>query len=129
MPDYYVEVTSAQDVITAFQWANTYGFPLSIKNSGHDYMTRASVNARPGFSSVELWVRHLRGFAYHDDFVPEGSNASSGRAITVAAGESTGDAYVFADAHNTTILGGYSPTIALSGGWVQGGGHSPLSPV
>ncbi|KAH8197313.1 hypothetical protein TruAng_008517 [Truncatella angustata] len=129
VPDYYAEVACARDVVDVFGWAGAYGFPLSIKGSGHDYMTRSGVKALPGFSGVELWVRGLRGLEFHEGFVPEGCEAGVGRAVTVAAGESTGDAYVFADAHDATILGGYSPTIALSGGWVQGGGHSPLSPV
>jgi FAD/FMN-containing dehydrogenase len=131
VPDYYVEVTSAQDIISALSFSNTYGFPLSIKNSGHDYMTRSGAKAVKGLSSIELWVHNLKGLEYHDNYVPEGCGDGEGigRAITVAAGESTGAAYEFANAHNATILGGYSPTIALSGGWVQGGGHSPLSPV
>lgn len=129
VPNYYVEVTNSQEVIDSFVWANAYGFPLTIKNSGHDYMMRASAKALEGFATIELWVHSLKGLAYHEDFVPEGCSASVGRAITVASGERTGDAYIFAHEHNATIIGGYSPTIALSGGWVQGGGHSPLSPV
>jgi hypothetical protein len=37
--------------------------------------------------------------------------------------------YDFAEKHNITVIGGYHQTIAASGGWVQGGGHSILSPV
>ncbi|ETS73175.1 hypothetical protein PFICI_15120 [Pestalotiopsis fici W106-1] len=129
IPDYYVEVTDAQDIISVLSFSNAYGFPLSIKNSGHDYMTRSGAKAAGGLSSIELWVHNLKGLEYQEDFVPEGCNDGVGRAISVAAGESTGAAYEFADAQNVTILGGYSPTIALSGGWVQGGGHSPLAPV
>ncbi|KAG6806515.1 hypothetical protein H0H93_002847, partial [Arthromyces matolae] len=58
-----------------------------------------------------------------------GCRNSVGRAITVATGETTGDVYIFAAAHNSTFVGGYWPTLAASGGWVQGGGHSVLSPV
>jgi hypothetical protein len=36
--------------------------------------------------------------------------------------------YDFAEANNITAIGGYHETIAASGGWVQGGGHSILSP-
>lgn len=36
--------------------------------------------------------------------------------------------YTFADANNITIIGGYHQTISSGGGWVQGGGHSILSP-
>lgn len=129
VPGYYVEITNSQQVTDSFIWANVYGFPLAIKNSGHDYMTRASVKAPENFATVELWVHNLKGLEYFDDFLPQDCEPSVGRAITVAAGESTGDAYIYADENNATIVGGYSPTIALSGGWVQGGGHSPLSPV
>ena len=37
--------------------------------------------------------------------------------------------YEFAEANSITFIGGYHQTIAASGGWVQGGGHSILSPV
>jgi hypothetical protein len=36
--------------------------------------------------------------------------------------------YEFAETNNITFIGGYHETIAASGGWVQGGGHSILSP-
>lgn len=44
------------------------------------------------------------------------------------AGATWEQVYTFADARNITVIGGYAQTIAASGGWVQGGGHSVLSP-
>lgn len=39
------------------------------------------------------------------------------------------DVYAFAEENNITVVGGYHQTIAASGGWVQAGGHSILSPI
>ena len=36
------------------------------------------------------------------------------------------DIYSFAALHNVTIVGGADPDVGI-GGWVSGGGHSPLS--
>lgn len=127
VPSYYIEVKEAGDAIAAFEFARTHNVTLVIKNSGHDYLSR---NSQKG--SLALWVHTLKGLQHHEDFTPEscGSpSAPAGRAITAAAGETTGDIYVFASAHNSTFVGGYSGTIAASGGYVTGGGHSVLAPV
>ncbi|THV00478.1 FAD-binding domain-containing protein [Dendrothele bispora CBS 962.96] len=65
---------------------------------------------------------------YSPYFVPEGGNVSY-PAITLGAGVPFEDLYKFADVNNVTVVGGYAQTIAASGGWVMGGGHSILSPV
>lgn len=51
------------------------------------------------------------------------------KAITTGAGVNCGAAYAFPEANNVTIICGYSKTAGISGGWVQGGGHSVMSPV
>ncbi|KAI1480962.1 FAD-binding domain-containing protein [Daldinia eschscholtzii] len=126
VPSYYIEVEEITDITAALNFSQDHGVPLVIKNSGHDYMTRSSQKG-----SISLWVHKLKGLTYHDDFVPEGCGADLrvGRAITAGTGVSTGDIYNFAHEHSSTFVGGYSPSVAASGGWVQGGGHSVLSPV
>lgn len=47
----------------------------------------------------------------------------------MGAGVPFKDVYEFADANNVTIIGAYHQTVAPSGGWVMGGGHSVLTPV
>jgi hypothetical protein len=37
------------------------------------------------------------------------------------------DVYKAADENNVTIVGGAARSVGAAGGWVQGGGHSPLS--
>ncbi|KAJ5178275.1 FAD-binding type 2 [Penicillium coprophilum] len=126
LPSHYLEVRGARDVVEAFQFSNCSGKQLVIKNSGHDYLTRSS-----GHDTLSLWTRNLRSLHYSADFAPRGSKNPALRypAITVGAGVNFDEAYQFAHKNNVAILGGYSPTVGVSGGWVQNGGHSILSPV
>ena len=126
LPSHYLEVQSEKDVIAAFRFSNCSGKKLAIKNSGHDYLTRSS-----GRDTLSLWTRNLRSMHYSADFAPSGSKSAARRykAITVGAGVNFDEAYELAQKHNVTILGGYSSTVGVSGGWVQNGGHSILSPV
>ncbi|KAL1872425.1 hypothetical protein Daus18300_004396 [Diaporthe australafricana] len=126
---YVLEVRDDTDISAAFDLARRYKIPLSIKNSGHDYMTR---NSQKG--SLTLWVHGLQNMTYHESFTPEGCSVENpdhlyGTALTIGTGVSSDDATVFATAHNSTLLVGSSPTVAVSGGWVLGAGHSVLSPV
>ncbi|KAI9666386.1 MAG: hypothetical protein M1821_004322 [Bathelium mastoideum] len=123
--DYYIELQSASDIQAAFSFAKDTGIKLSIKNSGHDYLGR---NSQKG--SLALWTRKLTSLSYSPSFVAAGcpSDAST-TAITTSAGVNFDEVYAFADAHNSTFVGAYAPTVGSSGGWVMGGGHSVLSPV
>lgn len=126
LPAYRITVQDAADVTTAFAFARSHNITISVKNSGHDYMTR---NLQRG--SLLLWVHQLQNMSYHEIFVPEGCGAERtyGPVLTVGTGVSADDATIFATAHNTTLLVGSTPTVAVSGGWVLGAGHSVLAPV
>ncbi|KAG9105493.1 hypothetical protein FRC07_009243 [Ceratobasidium sp. 392] len=114
---YYISVQSAMDVIAAFEFSRFTGVPISIKNSGHDYVGRSIV---PG--TLSLWVK------YETSFIPDGCTALDGVPVfTYGAGEDMESLISFADQNNVTFIGGSSPTVGAAGGWVQGGGHSSLS--
>lgn len=125
LPSWYIAIRSACDAVKAFKYAQRFGIKLSIKNSGHTYQEDAGSEG-----SLLLWTRKLQKLQYHEAFVPRGClGEQSYAAITTGAGIGCGEAYEFADKNNATILCGYSPTVGLSGGWVQGGGHSILTNV
>jgi FAD/FMN-containing dehydrogenase len=122
---YYIEVQSESDVRAALEFSRNNGIRLSIKNSGHDYLGRSSLKG-----SLALWTRQVGGLTRDGSFVPDGcENVSAVDTITTAAGVNSDEAYKFADAEGVTLVGGYASTIGITGGWVQGGGHSVLSPV
>ncbi|TVY53558.1 FAD-linked oxidoreductase, partial [Lachnellula suecica] len=125
LSQYYIEVRSAEDVRAALAFSKETGIRLSIKNSGHDYLGRSSLKG-----SLALWTRKLGGLTRTKNFVPEGcDDGLPVDTITTAAGVNTDEAYAFADAEGVTLVGGYSSTVGMTGGWVQGGGHSVLSVV
>ncbi|KAK5678747.1 hypothetical protein LTS10_009191 [Elasticomyces elasticus] len=130
IPPYYIEVRAAEDVSAAFVFASKHGVDLSVKNSGHDYLVR-----NDGKGTLNLWTRNLRNMSYDDAFVSCGCTSRSydetqGKpAITVGGGVNFDEVYTFAHVNNVTYIGGYTSTVAASGGWLQAGGHSALSPV
>jgi FAD/FMN-containing dehydrogenase len=124
---YYVNVRSEKDVISTFKFAKQHKIKLSIKNSGHDYLGRSSLKG-----SLALWIRNLGTLTRNRSFIPEGCSShdiSSIDAITTGAGVNTEEVYFFADVQNVTFIGPYGTSIGVSGGWVQAGGHTVLSPV
>ncbi|KAJ6620105.1 FAD binding domain-containing protein [Mycena sp. CBHHK59/15] len=121
IPNYFIDVRTAADVVAAFNFTRKTSVPLVIKNTGHDYKGRSSA---PG--SLALWTHNLKNISYSAEFVPEGCSQSS-PSMTVGAGVQWLQAYHFADAHNFTVVGGTDRTVGVSGGWVMGGGHSALS--
>lgn len=124
-PSWWLEVTEAEDVVEAFDWARKTGGKLSIKNSGHSFLLDSSMKG-----SLLLWTRNLRQVRHEPVFIPEGCpDEQSFDVITTGAGVSSAEVYEFADTVGRTILGGYSRTVGISGGWVQGAGHSVLSNV
>ncbi|KAJ7270446.1 isoamyl alcohol oxidase [Mycena rebaudengoi] len=120
---YYIEVKIADDIRAAFEFSERTKVPLSIKNTGHDFMGRSRRR-----DSLALWTHHLQSMSYHPHFAPEQCSGSH-RAITVGAGITFEQVYKFADDHDTMFVGGYAQSIGVSGGWMMGGGHSVLSPA
>ncbi|KAL7928323.1 hypothetical protein V8C35DRAFT_326041 [Trichoderma chlorosporum] len=122
---YYLEVESVEDVKAAYRFSQKTGVPISIKASGHDYMTRSSIK-----DSLALWVRNLKTMTYHPSFKPTGdASAKLVSAITFGPGVNSDEAQAFANKNNATLVGPSSPTVAIAGGWSFFGGHSVLSPT
>ncbi|KAH6912974.1 FAD binding domain-containing protein [Coprinopsis sp. MPI-PUGE-AT-0042] len=142
-----IEVKDSNDVSAAFRYVKRTRIPLVIKNTGHDYKGRSSA---PG--ALSLWMHKLKGVSnflshlpcsYHphhhshdaqisfdQQFQPEGCQKGTTNpqpAVTLEAGVQWGEAYAFAERNNITIVGGADGTVGAVGGWLQGGGHGPLS--
>ncbi|KAJ7717139.1 FAD-binding domain-containing protein [Mycena metata] len=123
IPPYYIDVSTASDIQAAFKFSGATGVPLSIKNTGHDYLGRSRRR-----DSLGLWTHNLQTMNYDAQFVPEQCDSAPRKAITVGAGVTTQQVYEFADANNAIFIGAYAQTVGVSGGWLMGGGHSVLSP-
>ncbi|KAM6492235.1 hypothetical protein JOM56_011959 [Amanita muscaria] len=120
-----VDARSVSDIQAAVNFAAKGYLRLVVKNTGHDYSGRSA--ARGAFM---LWTHNLKDITYEDAFIPSGAppNSQSYKALTLGAGVQWVEAYRAADEHGRTIVGGACPSVGAAGGWVQGGGHSVLSP-
>ncbi|KAG8697051.1 hypothetical protein FRC08_006766 [Ceratobasidium sp. 394] len=123
VPTYSVAAKDGSDVSKAVVFAGKHRLKLVVKNTGHDFLGRSS-----GAGSFSIWTRQLKGINFADSFVPIGCSRSvvGVPAVTLGAAEQWRDVYQAVDERNMTIVGGASKTVGAAGGYVQGGGHSPL---
>ncbi|CAE6527505.1 unnamed protein product [Rhizoctonia solani] len=123
VPAYSVVALNGSDVSKAVSFARKYKLKLVIKNTGHDYLGRSS-----GAGSFSIWTRNLKGIKFTNAFIPDGcpKYETAVPAVTIGAAEHWIDVYKAANDHNVTVVGGATRTVGAAGGWVQGGGHSPL---
>ena len=116
---YAVNASSTKDIQQTLAFAQTNNIRLVIRNTGHDYNGKST-----GAGALGLWLHHLDSLQFVSKYT---SPSYTGPAMRVGAGASIYNAYKFADANNGIIVGGSCPTVALAGGYIQGGGHGPLA--
>lgn len=76
-------------------------------------------------SSLSIWTHHLKGLTYEPSFSTSCANAEKVSAITAYAGHDMGDIYTRLAKYNMTFVGAADPNVGI-GGYLTGGGHSPL---
>lgn len=120
-PVYTVNATSVSQIQLAVNFARNTGIRFVIHNTGHDFLGKSS-----GAGSLSVWTHGMKDM----EFIPSYEGCGwSGAAIKAGAGAQTYEIAEFADQHGVTSLGGLCVTVGAVGGWFQGGGHSPLSPL
>jgi FAD/FMN-containing dehydrogenase len=120
-PSYTVNASSVAQIQLAVNFARNAGIRFVIKNTGHDFLGKSS-----GAGSLSVWMHGLKDM----EFIPFYDGSSwSGAAIKAGAGVQGFELYDFAYRNNVTTVGGIYVTVGVFGGWFQGGGHSPLSPL
>lgn len=125
LPIYAIVATSPQDIQGGVDFGRTHNLRLSIKNSGHDYLGRSTARG-----SLQIWTHNMKSMDFSDDFLPGGcSKGNQGEsAVTIGAGVQLRELYLAATARGKTLVAGFSNTVGAAGGYILGGGHSPLGP-
>src|SRR5712675_2238083 len=147
IPPYAVHATTTDDVQKYVKFVNEHNLFSVIKNSefhsnfplpafsatltmkhpapaaGHDYARRSSVK-----NAFTVWTHNMKGLTRNNHFIPARCDGDGEDAITAAAGETFGDFYKYCNDQNCTCVGGDTANVGAAGGWVQGAGHSVLSP-
>lgn len=120
-PSYTVNASSVSQIQLAVNFARNNGIRFVIKNTGHDFLGKSS-----GAGSLSVWVHGMNDM----EFIPSyNSSGWSGPVIKTGAGVQGFELYDFAYQNDVTAMGGLCVTVGVVGGWFQGGGHGPLSPL
>ncbi|XP_024541102.1 uncharacterized FAD-linked oxidoreductase ARB_02478 [Selaginella moellendorffii] len=124
LPEYSVRAATAGDVQAAVRFAAKYRLKLKVRGGAHSYHGQSTEAG-----SMVVWTRDLRNISFSDDFRPAGCNAGQRgqSAVKVHAGDVWEDVYRAADTRKVVVVGAMSGTVAAAGGYVQGGGHGPIS--
>lgn len=119
-PAYVIEAKDFADVRAGVVFARGTGVRLIVKGTGHDAPGRS---AGPG--SISIWTHLLQGVSIKmtDPLAVKNGAVAS---VKLHAGMVWGDVYKQVAKYNLTVIGGADPHVGM-GGWMQGGGHGPLS--
>ncbi|KAI0173531.1 FAD-binding domain-containing protein [Hypoxylon sp. FL1284] len=115
---YSVNATESSDFQHAIQFATEHNIRLAVRNTGHDYLGKST-----GAHALAIWTHHIKSM----ELLQYDGADYKGPAVKVGAGVEVLDAYEFASSHGLVVVGGNCPTVGLTGGYIQGGGHGPLA--
>ncbi|KAJ7921797.1 FAD-binding domain-containing protein [Mycena leptocephala] len=103
VPLYSVEAETAADIQAAVKFSSAHNLRLVIKSTGHDYLGRSTAP-----NSLLVRTSNFKNISFSDSFFIGSKNMGS--VVTMG-------------------IGGAAATVANAGGYVQGAGHSALSPT
>ncbi|KAK1972883.1 FAD binding domain-containing protein [Colletotrichum sublineola] len=119
LPSYVVEATNVAQVQLAVNFARNLNLRLVVKNTGHDFGAKSM-----GAGSLSIWTHKLNSIQYLENYQQD---SYSGPALKLGAGVRAFEVYEAANKYGVTAVGGEGQTVGLVGGYIQGGGHSPMS--
>ncbi|KAK0444270.1 FAD-binding domain-containing protein [Desarmillaria tabescens] len=122
VPIYAILAESIEDVQIGIAFSSTHNLRLAVKASGHDYLGRSTAR-----SSLLISTHKFQNITFAENFTVGGYN--EGSAVTVGSGVPLNTLYQAAKEQGKIFVGGVAATVVAAGGYVQGGGHSALSPL
>ncbi|GIC86651.1 uncharacterized protein Aud_003025 [Aspergillus udagawae] len=118
---YAVNVSNVAQIQLAVNFARNTGIRLVVKNTGHDFNGKST-----GAGALGIWTHNLKDIEYIENYK---SSRYSGPAVKMGAGVQAFEIYSKAKKFGFTAVGGEGKTVGVAGGYVLGGGHSPLSSI
>ncbi|KAI9675997.1 MAG: hypothetical protein M1817_000740 [Caeruleum heppii] len=117
--EYAIRVASAADVSAGVRFAQDNNIRFVVKNTGHDFLGKST-----GAGALSIWTNGLRDVEYVPNYK---SGYYNGPAVKVGSGVRGFEVYEALGSRGVNAIGGSCPTVGMAGGFIQGGGHSPLS--
>ncbi|KAI5805293.1 FAD binding domain-containing protein [Peziza echinospora] len=122
-PEYVIKANTVADIQAGVNFARENNVRLIIKNTGHDFMGKSI-----GPGSLSIWTHQLTDIEIIDKY-DDPSTDYTGSAVKLGAGWQIRDIYNKLGEIGKVIIAGECPTVGFSGGFIQGGGHGPLSGI
>ncbi|KAF7341153.1 FAD-binding domain-containing protein [Mycena venus] len=122
VPIYSVEAETVEDIKYVVKFASNHNLRLVVKASGHDLLGRSTAP-----NSLLVRTSKFQNLSFTDAFFVGDENMGS--AVTVGSGVYANTLYEQAKTHGKIVVAGAAATIVTAGGYIQGGGHSALSPL
>ncbi|KAF7121857.1 hypothetical protein CNMCM5793_009411 [Aspergillus hiratsukae] len=118
---YAVNVSNVAQIQLAVNFARNTGIRLVVKNTGHDFNGKST-----GAGALGIWTHNLKDIEYMENYK---SARYSGPAVKMGAGVEVFEIYRKGKELGFTAVGGECRTVGVAGGYVLGGGHSPMSSI
>lgn len=116
-----MNATTVAHIQLAVNLARNLNLRLVIKNTGHDFQGRSV-----GGGALSIWTNLNKDIEFYESYTtPKGSY--SGPAMKLGAGIQVEEMYIAAEKYGVTAVGGLCTTVGVTGGYLAGGGHGPMS--
>lgn len=122
-PSYSVNVTNVAQIQLAVNFARSLNLRLVIHNTGHDFLGKST-----GREALSIWTHNMRDIETIHDYKSAGGRYE-GPAMKLGAGVMVYELYEAAEREGYTAVAGECRTVGVTGGYLAGGGHSPLTPL
>ncbi|KAJ3458156.1 hypothetical protein MRS44_012265 [Fusarium solani] len=120
-PSYVIDARNVAHIQLAINFARTLNLRLVVKNTGHDFNGRSV-----GAGALSIWTHRFKSIQYFRSFK---AGSWSGPALKVGAGVVGFELYEAAEKYGVTAVGGEGMSVGYAGGYLAGGGHSPMNNV
>ncbi|PHH87092.1 hypothetical protein CDD83_9326 [Cordyceps sp. RAO-2017] len=115
---YAVDARSPRDIAATLAFARKHDIRFVIRNTGHDFSGRST-----GAGALAVWTHRFKDTRILD----WNDGHYVGKALKVGSGVLGHEALEAARRAGLIIVSGACATVGLAGGYIQGGGHSPLT--
>ncbi|KAL2062758.1 hypothetical protein VTL71DRAFT_5830 [Oculimacula yallundae] len=123
-PSYALNASRIADIQLGVNFARKTGIRLVVKNTGHDFSGKSG-----GAGALSIWTHHLKSIEYVPEYQGEGEKGYRGPAFKCGSGVQAWEIYEAASKQGLVVVGGEGKTVGVMGGYILGGGHSPLSSI
>ncbi|UJR23879.1 hypothetical protein I4U23_026851 [Adineta vaga] len=121
VPVLAVNATLPEHVEATLRLVQKYNLRLVVKTTGHDFFGRSTAAG-----SLLLWLHHMKNHSIISNWSScQGERFTN--VIRVDAGVQWGEVYRWLATYGLVAIGGASGTVGVTGGFLQGGGHGPLT--